>query len=99
MLFRSVSQSRYTGSVRAIPQLQDADKNLCNNIIVLAEVHEELEALKGLFMLQHRKGILKGMLERADENGKLPAEVAGFTNTLRFKHKKPINFTVGYKQL
>ena len=88
-----------TGAVRAIPQLQDADKNLCNNIIVLAEVHEELEALKGLFMLQHRKGILKGMLERADENGKLPAEVAGFTNTLRFKHKKPINFTVGYKQL
>jgi hypothetical protein len=78
------------GKVRAIPQLQDKDKNLCPNIVVLSEEYKELEALRGLFMLQHRRGLLEGFLECSNGEGKMRAEIAGFTNTLRFKHKKPI---------
>ena len=78
------------GDVRAIPQLQDNDKRLCPNIIVLSETYPVLENLKGLFMLQHRIGVLEGFLECSDESGKMAASIAGFTNTLRFKHKKPI---------
>jgi DNA polymerase I-like protein with 3'-5' exonuclease and polymerase domains len=77
-------------STRAIPQIQDKDKKLCPNIIVLAETHPVLENLKGLFMLQHRIGVLNGFLECSNEQGKMQAQIAGFTNTLRFKHKKPV---------
>ena len=85
--------------MRAIPQLQDKDKNLCMNIQILMEDHPSLEVLDGLFMLQHRIGVLTGFIEKANEKGEMVAEIGGFTNTLRFRHKKPINFTVGLKQL
>lgn len=85
--------------MRAIPQLQDKDKNLCMNIQVLMEDHPSLELLDGLFMLQHRIGVLTGFIEKTNEKGEMVAEIGGFTNTLRFRHKKPINFTVGLKQL
>ncbi len=76
--------------MRAVPQIQDKDKKLCPNIIVLAETYPVLENLKGLFMLQHRIGVLNGFLECSNEQGLMKAEIAGFTNTLRFKHKKPV---------
>lgn len=75
---------------RAVPQIQDKDKKLCPNIVVLAENYPVLENLKGLFMLQHRIGVLNGFLDCSNEQGKMKAEIAGFTNTLRFRHKKPI---------
>lgn len=78
------------GEVRPIPQLQDDNKKLCPNILVLVETYPALEALKGLFMLQHRIGVLEGFLECSDENGKMIAQIGGLTNTLRFKHKKPV---------
>ena len=78
------------GEIRAIPQLQDNDKRLCANIILLAETNPVLENLKGLFMLQHRVGVLEGFLECSNEQGKMASQIAGFTNTLRFKHKKPV---------
>ena len=40
-------------------------------------------------MLQHRLGIFKGFLE-TEKNGYVKAEIDGLTNTLRFKHKKPL---------
>lgn len=78
------------GEIRAIPQIQDKDKKLCSNILILAEDNPSVEALKGLFMLQHRVGVLEGFLECSNEQGKMVAQIAGFTNTLRFKHKKPV---------
>ena len=77
------------GVIRPIPQLQDNDKRLCANIILLSETYPVLEQLKGLFMLQHRVGILEGFLECSTPEGKMIAQINGFTNTLRFKHKKP----------
>jgi DNA polymerase I-like protein with 3'-5' exonuclease and polymerase domains len=77
-------------STRAVPQIQDKDKKLCPNILVLAETYPVLNELKGLFMLQHRIGVLNGFLECSNEQGKMSAQIAGFTNTLRFKHKKPV---------
>jgi hypothetical protein len=88
------------GEIRAIPQLQDKNtKELCPNIKRLAETHESVKVLKGLFMLQHRKGVFEGFLECSSAQGKMVASAGGLTNTLRFKHRKPINIAVGYKQL
>ena len=75
---------------KAVPQLQDKDKNLCPNIVVLSEKYPELENLEGFFMLQHRLGVINGFLEKSNEQGWMKAEIDGFTNTLRFKHRKPV---------
>ncbi len=75
---------------RAIPQLNDKDGNICEGIKNLYEEHPYLENLESLFMLKHRKITFQNFIEAADSNQFMKAEVAGFTNTLRFKHKKPI---------
>lgn len=76
--------------IKKVAQIQDDNKELCGNILLLSEKHKELEALQGLFMLQHRRGILQAFLEYSDLRGYITTEIAGFTNTMRFKHKKPI---------
>ena len=43
-----------------------------------------------LSLIKHRIGIFKGLLEAQYKPGWVRAEIAGLTNTLRFKHKKPI---------
>lgn len=77
------------GVKRGIPQINDKEKNLCPGILRLAEEHPVVEHLAGLFMVNHRIGIFEGFLEMADADGYMKAEIQGFTNTLRFKHKKP----------
>jgi hypothetical protein len=79
-----------SGEFNKVPQLQDADRNLCPNIYLLCQTHESLYLLEGLFMLIHRQGVMEAFLENLVEDNKIVAEIAGFTNTMRFKHKKPI---------
>lgn len=83
-------RDKKTGSVRAVPQISDKEKNLCPNIAALIEEHPEVEHIKGMNMVKHRLDIVKGFIECADENGYVRAETLGFTNTLRFKHSKPV---------
>jgi DNA polymerase I-like protein with 3'-5' exonuclease and polymerase domains len=45
--------------------------------------------LDGLSVINHRLGVFKGFLD-CHKDGWLKAEIAGFTNTLRFKHYKPL---------
>lgn len=80
------------GSERKIPQVRK-DGELVSSVEVLIEDNPELEHLAGLTVIQHRLGIFKGFVECAIErDGKyyLRAEIGGLTNTLRFKHKKPL---------
>ena len=52
-----------------------------------------------LSLVNHRIGVFESMKDSMNSSNIVKAEIAGFTNTLRFKHRKPINFTVGLKQL
>ena len=79
-----------SGEFNKVPQLQNDDKEICPNILALSAKYEELEVLEGLFVLIHRQSIFEGMLENLVEDNKIRAEIGGFTNTMRFKHKKPI---------
>ena len=45
--------------------------------------------MDGLTVIQHRLKIFEGFLE-CEYNGYVRAEIDGLTNTLRFKHKKPL---------
>lgn len=76
------------GSERMIPQVRK-DGELAPSVKLLIEKHPEVELLDGLTVIQHRKSIFEGMLE-SEVNGYVKAEIAGLTNTLRFKHKKPL---------
>ena len=64
---------------------------LCKSVLKLIEVDKAVSILDGLTILTHRAGILKSFLNpKNNRGGWLMAEVAGLTNTLRFKHSAPL---------
>ena len=86
------------GETKEVPQIYNKI-GVCNSVKELYKIVPELENLDLLSKIIHRIGVFSGMLEKMDNNNYLKSEISGFTNTLRFKHLKPINFTVGLKQL
>ena len=83
-------KNKKTHAVKKIPQISDGE-DVSPSVKLLAEKHPAIDQLSGLFLLNHRIGILKGFLANADEHGFLKAEVKGFTNTLRFQHTTIVN--------
>lgn len=82
---------------REVPQLKKDDNSgdLCDSVLELIEENPEVAELEDLSIVTNRISYLTGkngnsFLESIDENDMLKAEIAGFTNTLRFKHRKPI---------
>ena len=87
-------RNKETGDVKKTPQINNLDVDdpgLCDSVKGLYEVAPCLEALDGLFVANHRVGILKGFLGNLDGDGYIQAQVQGLTNTLRFKHKTAVN--------
>lgn len=84
------------GSVRAIPQVNKKNSGglVCESVEKLIEDAPEVEALKGLGIVNHRFSLIKGWLEN-QEDGELIASAAGFTNTLRLKHRILVNMPSG----
>jgi hypothetical protein len=82
------------GTVRKIPQIQqDKTKGpgLCESVKKLFDKCPDLKVLDGLSIINHRLGIVEGFLRDVDEEGYLKAQMAGFTNTLRLKHRTIVN--------
>ena len=76
------------GSERTVPQVRK-DGELTPSVKMLIEENPAVAVLDGLTVIQHRLSIFEGMLE-TQVGGRVRAEVAGLTNTLRFKHSKPL---------
>lgn len=76
------------GSERTVPQVRK-DGELTPSVKLLIEKDAGVAVLDGLTVIQHRLSIFKGFME-CQVDGYLKAEVDGLTNTLRFKHKKPL---------
>jgi hypothetical protein len=76
------------GSERKIPKVR-GDDGLTKSVQILAEKNPAIKNLIDFSMLQHRLGIFKGLLE-TEKDGYVRAEIDGLTNTLRFKHRKPL---------
>lgn len=76
------------GSERTVPQVRK-DGSLTPSVKLLIEKNPGVAILDGLTVIQHRLSIFKGFME-CQVDGYLKAEVDGLTNTLRFKHKKPL---------
>lgn len=85
------------GEVNKVPQIY-VDDQVCDSIKELYDTEPALENLDMLSLINHRIGIFNSFEAKMDEDSYVKAEVAGFTNTLRFKHMKPIvNLPSKYK--
>lgn len=73
---------------RQIPQIRK-EGELCESVIRLIDKHPDIQLLEGLSVIQHRLGIFNSFLREQDD-GYVSAQIAGLTNTLRFKHKSPL---------
>ena len=73
---------------RAIPQVRK-NGELTPSVIRLAQKEPVVNVLEGLTVIQHRLGILEGFVS-CERDGYVKAEISGLTNTLRFKHNKPL---------
>lgn len=80
------------GKVRKIPQINlEHGGGLCPSVLVLNSREPAIDALSELGVVNHRIGILNGFLDYCGEGDQVSAEIAGLTNTLRFKHKTVVN--------
>lgn len=77
------------GEINKIPQIYNNDE-VCPSIRMLYEDEPALENLDMLSLINHRISIFESYLNEMDSEDYVRAEINGFTNTLRFKHKKPI---------
>lgn len=79
------------GKDREIPQInKERGDGICDSIKELYELEPNLQVLDGLSVVSSRLAQLEGFLRNQD-SGRLRAAVAGFTNTLRFKHAELVN--------
>ena len=76
------------GTERTIPQIRK-EGELTDSVRLLVEDNPTVEVLEGLTVIQHRLKIFEGFVE-CERDGYVKAEIDGLTNTLRFKHKKPL---------
>lgn len=84
-------RNKETNEVRKIPQVNVKGEGVCPSIKKLFAIEPKLEVLDGLSILSHRISIVEGFLSNVDSDGFIKAEIAGLTNTLRFKHSVLVN--------
>lgn len=76
------------GKINEVPQVR-VDGELAKSVKLLIEKEPKVEVLEGLTVLEHRLSFFKAMYEDQTD-GWLQATVHGLTNTLRFKHARPL---------
>ena len=81
-------KNKETNKERKIPQVRK-DGELTDSVKLLIKDNPIVEVLEGLTVMQHRLKIFEAFIE-CERNGYVKAEIDGLTNTLRFKHKKPL---------
>jgi hypothetical protein len=80
------------GTVRKIPQINlEHGGGLCPSVYLLIPRNPAIGDLEELGVISHRISLLNGFLASVDSGGFVQAQVAGLTNTLRFKHKTVVN--------
>ncbi len=85
-------RNKETGDVIKTPQVNlEHGGGLCPSVLRLIPANPGLEFLASLGIISHRISILNGFIDSVDTRGFVRAEISGFTNTLRFKHKTVVN--------
>ena len=82
------NKDKQTGEEKKVEQVRKSGE-LTESVKLLIKEHPAVEVLDGLTVIQHRLGIFNSFVE-CEKDGYLRAEIDGLTNTLRFKHKRPL---------
>ena len=80
------NKNKETGEEKKVPQIRKGGE-LTPSVQLLIDDNPAVGVLDGLTVIQHRLGIFYGFIE-TQVNGYVKAD--GLTNTLRFKHRKPL---------
>lgn len=92
-------RDKETWSERKVPQVRYSSPShpkkgeLTESVLRLKEKYPAIEYLEGITVIEHRIGVFNGFLSNEVAHKDDPCVVAGaagFTNTLRFKHKSPV---------
>ena len=78
-----------TNKTRKVPQIKK-EGSLCPSVKKLLKVNPDIKYLEKLKIYEHRKNILKRFISD-QKDGYIAADIAGFTNTLRARHKTLVN--------
>ena len=81
-------RDKVTGDERRVEQIRK-DGELCESVLDLRDRDPAVEVLEGLTIINHRLGIFKSFVD-SERGGYVKATIAGFTNTLRFRHARPL---------
>tara|TARA_R110000744_G_scaffold11300_1_gene34398 strand:- start:1002 stop:2846 length:1845 start_codon:yes stop_codon:yes gene_type:complete len=76
------------GEEKKVPQVRKAGL-LTKSVEILVEQNPVVSVLEGYTILNHRLAIFKGLIS-SEVDGHVKAEINGLTNTMRFKHSKPL---------
>ena len=77
------------GTNGPVPQVRNSNRELTPSVKLLISNNPQVGVLDGITVLQHRIGIVKNFLS-SERDGYVKAEIQGLTNTLRFRHSKPL---------
>lgn len=80
-----------TGELVKVPQIKDKEGNLCASVLKIAESNKEVNLYTDLTTLISRVATLNRLLNNVREDGTIFQEIAGFTSTLRSRHKTIVN--------
>ena len=86
------NRDKETGKTKKVEQVLTTDKELCPSIIKLIEKEPALENLKGMSILTHRIGLLKGLIKNSNEDGFVVQGLYQLANSLRWQHSVIVNF-------
>lgn len=86
------NRNKKTGEIKQVPQIGNKlkDGTLCPSVLKLIKKAPELEHLNGLSIINHRISVFEGML-RDEKDSRLYQSMAGFSNTLRIRHRILVN--------
>jgi len=82
------TRNKVTGNEKKVEQVRK-DGELCESVRRLSPKDKAVDILDGLSVLSHRIAVLKGMVKH-ESGGYVQATIAGFTNTMRFRHATPL---------
>ena len=85
---RKLKQDSGKMESQGVPQIR-VNNELCQSVKDLIERDKSVELLEGLTIINHRLAIFKAFVNSV-EDGYVKASIAGFTNTMRFRHARPL---------
>lgn len=82
-------RDKSTNKVRKIEQIRD-EGELVPSVKKLIHKEPAIKELEDLTVITHRIGFVEAMLDSVDSEGRITAGAHGLTNTLRFRHSRPL---------